>query len=76
MQLTKTIPLFAALAMSTLVQASPETNHAASAVVNQSMPRANEFWWPKQLNLSPLRQNSAESNPMDKDFNLRKLFKA
>lgn len=76
MKVTKTISLFAALTMSMLVQASPETNHAASAVVNPSMPRSNEFWWPKQLNLSPLRQNAAESNPMDKDFNYAEAFQS
>ncbi|MCS5709790.1 catalase/peroxidase HPI [Candidatus Berkiella cookevillensis] len=59
-----------------LAQAGAELNHEASAVVNQSMPRLNEFWWPQQLNLSPLRQNSAESNPMDKDFNYAEAFKS
>ncbi len=29
---------------------------------------SNQDWWPDQLNLKPLRQNSAASDPMDKDF--------
>ena len=28
----------------------------------------NKDWWPNQLNLGILRQNSELSNPMDKDF--------
>ena len=34
----------------------------------------NADWWPNKLNLSILRQNGAESDPMDKDFDYRKEF--
>ncbi|MBT8098910.1 MAG: catalase/peroxidase HPI, partial [Gammaproteobacteria bacterium] len=34
----------------------------------------NQFWWPEQLDLSPLRQHGAESNPMGDDFNYAKAF--
>jgi len=34
-----------------------------------------EFWWPDQLNLSPLRQNAAESNPMTASFDYAVQFK-
>jgi catalase-peroxidase len=34
----------------------------------------NQFWWPERLDLAPLRQHSAESNPMGKDFNYAKEF--
>jgi catalase-peroxidase len=37
-------------------------------------PQADKFWWPEKLDLSPLRQNSAESNPLGKDFNYAKAF--
>ena len=37
-------------------------------------PRPNEFWWPERLDLSPLRQHDAESNPYGKDFNYAKEF--
>ncbi len=37
-------------------------------------PKPNQFWWPEKLDLSPLRQNSAESNPYGKDFNYAKAF--
>ncbi|MCO6146691.1 catalase/peroxidase HPI [Flavobacterium sp. NRK1] len=36
----------------------------------------NHDWWPKQLKVSLLRQNSSLSNPMDKDFNYAEEFKS
>lgn len=35
----------------------------------------NLDWWPNQLKLNVLRQNSPLSNPMDKDFNYAEAFK-
>ena len=32
-------------------------------------------WWPNQLNLQILRQNSSKSNPMGEDFNYAEEFK-
>jgi len=36
----------------------------------------NRDWWPGQLNLSVLRQNSTLSNPMGADFNYEEAFKS
>ena len=36
---------------------------------------SNQFWWPERLDLTPLRQHAAESNPMDKKFNYASEFK-
>ncbi|EAY25748.1 catalase/peroxidase HPI [Microscilla marina] len=36
----------------------------------------NHDWWPNQLKLNILRQNSALSNPMDEDFNYAEEFKS
>jgi catalase-peroxidase len=36
----------------------------------------NADWWPNQLNLKVLRQNSPQSDPMGKDFNYVKEFKS
>ena len=36
----------------------------------------NRDWWPNQLKLSVLREQSALSNPMDKDFDYAKEFKS
>ena len=36
----------------------------------------NTDWWPNQLNLSILRQNGKESNPLDPDFDYEKAFQS
>ncbi len=36
---------------------------------------SNSAWWPNQLNLRILHQNSAKSNPMGEDFNYAEEFK-
>jgi catalase-peroxidase len=36
----------------------------------------NRDWWPTELNLKVLRQNSSLSDPMDKDFNYAEAFKS
>ncbi len=36
----------------------------------------NHDWWPNQLKLNILRQNSSRSNPMDEQFNYAKEFKS
>jgi catalase-peroxidase len=36
----------------------------------------NRDWWPKQLNISVLHQNSALSDPLGKEFNYAKEFKS
>jgi catalase-peroxidase len=44
----------------------------SSAAAQQ--PQTAQFWWPDKLDLSPLRQHSAESNPVGKDFDYAKAF--
>jgi catalase-peroxidase len=46
----------------------------SSAAVQAQQPKPNQFWWPNQLDLSPLRQHSMESNPLGKDFDYAKAF--
>ncbi|MCK9635813.1 catalase/peroxidase HPI [Methylobacter sp. Wu8] len=48
----------------------------ANPVLAESQPTMNSFWWPEQLDLKPLRQNSVESNPLGKAFNYAEQFKA
>ena len=36
---------------------------------------SNQYWWPDQLNLKVLRQNSSLSDPMDKDFKYAEAVK-
>lgn len=38
--------------------------------------RSNRDWWPNQLNLKMLHQNSALSDPMDPDFDYAEEFKS
>ena len=38
-------------------------------------PYSNKDWWPNQLNLEVLHQNSPKSNPMGEDFNYAEEFK-
>ncbi|WP_069948856.1 catalase/peroxidase HPI [Microbulbifer aggregans] len=40
----------------------------------QGAPKSNQFWWPDQLDLAPLRDHGAESNPLGEDFNYAKAF--
>ncbi|WP_321472983.1 catalase/peroxidase HPI [uncultured Paludibaculum sp.] len=37
-------------------------------------PQSNKFWWPEKLDLTPLRQNAPESNPLGANFNYPKAF--
>lgn len=60
--------LLAAFAVAALSLAStPE-------VSAQSDPMRNQFWWPDQLDLTPLRQADAKSNPMGEKFDYAKAF--
>ena len=65
----KKIPLLAALVVALSPFATTSVAHA------QSQPMSNQAWWPEQLNLQPLRQHNATSNPMGKDFNYAEEFK-
>ena len=36
---------------------------------------SNEYWWPNQLSLKPLRRNAPLSDPMDGDFDYAEAVK-
>ena len=40
----------------------------------QGDPMRNQYWWPEQLDLTPLRQNEAKANPMGENFDYAKAF--
>jgi catalase-peroxidase len=46
----------------------------AAGTASAQQPKPNQFWWPEQLDLSPLRQHSADSNPFGREFNYAKAF--
>ena len=64
----QTIPMLAAYfaAMLAMVASSP--------ALAQGEPKSNQFWWPENLILNPLRDHGVESNPMGDDFNYAEAF--
>ena len=47
---------------------------SSSPAFTQDAPRPNQFWWPEQLNLEPLRAHDDRSNPYGDDFNYAEAF--
>ncbi|MBZ0293330.1 MAG: catalase/peroxidase HPI [Anaerolineae bacterium] len=47
--------------------------HDEDAIV---LEMSNQLWWPNQLNLKILHQNSSLSDPMGKEFNYAEAFKS
>jgi catalase-peroxidase len=66
--INRALPLLAATAVAMSAGAISTTGFAAG------MPKTNQFWWPEQIDLSPLRQHSQESSPMGADFDYAKEF--
>jgi catalase-peroxidase len=64
----QTIILLAALA----VGMSPVV--LSSSALAQGEPKSNQYWWPENLNLKPLRDHGVESDPMGGDFNYAEAF--
>ena len=49
---------------------------SVSAVYAEGDPKSNQFWWPKRLDLDPLRSNDPRSNPYnDPEFDYAAEFK-
>lgn len=46
----------------------------SDAVHADGTPRTTQYWWPEHLDLSPLRQHAAESDPLDEGFVYAKAF--
>ena len=64
----KTLPLIVMLSLSTTI-ASP-----VNYVNAQEQKITNEYWWPNQLDLTPLRINAQKSNPMGDAYDYAKEF--
>ncbi len=47
---------------------------SSSMTLADNQLKSPKFWWPDQLNLSPLRQHAAESSPMGEKFNYAEAF--
>ncbi len=50
------------------------TNESGSNSFADGEAKPNQFWWPKLINLDPLRQHAAESNPLGENFDYAKEF--
>jgi len=59
-----TIPTMSAVALAMLVSCQALAKDITT----------NDFWWPQQLDLSPLRQHNAESSPYGEKFDYAKQF--
>lgn len=55
-------------------------SHASSEMKNEQVSemetKSNQFWWPNLVDLSPLRQHAAESNPLGEKFDYSKTFRS
>jgi catalase-peroxidase len=63
------------------INEKPKASFAAVAFVALSLvltsavsAQSNQIWWPDQLDLTPLRQQSTDSNPMGRQFDYAKEF--
>jgi len=66
--LKHTIPFFAAAAVAFSPLASAGMEPA------RGEPKSNQFWWPEQVDLSPLRQHAPQSSPLGDDFDYAEAF--
>lgn len=57
-------------------EAAADEKGAPHTTAKRTTGSANRDWWPNQLNLDVLRQNSSLSDPMGADFNYRKQFQS
>ena len=64
-------PLLTVLAIPAAIALAPI---ALVSPAYSSEAKSNQFWWPEQLDLSPLRQHVPESNPLGEDFDYAKAF--
>jgi catalase-peroxidase len=62
--------LFKTLALAMCFGSLPGSSLAAT----DQAAKSNRFWWPEQLDLSPLRQHDARSNPLGADFDYAHEF--
>jgi catalase-peroxidase len=63
----QTLLLLAAVAIATATAA------LSTAALAMGEPKSNQFWWPEQIDLGPLRDHGAGSDPMG-DFDYAKAF--
>ena len=71
----KTIPTLSAITLAILISSQSGLAFAnPGAQASAQEMTTNSFWWPQQLDLSPLRQDQAASSPYGADFDYAKQF--
>lgn len=77
----RTLPTLSAVALSLTLalagaqaQAASQTQAAGQSAA-QSTVTTNDYWWPAQLSLAPLRQHGVASNPYGAEFDYASQFK-
>jgi len=68
--------LLMTIAAAGLLAVSLSTAAAASPASDKEEVKSNKFWWPEQLDLSPLRAHDVASNPYGAGFNYAKEFES
>ena len=61
----KKTPIISAVAMA--LSLALTQGNALAAADNAAATTTNQYWWPAQLNLAPLREHAAESNHYGSD---------
>jgi catalase-peroxidase len=69
---TRIISMAAAIAA--LVAAPAFANATEAPARGMEAPRSNRFWWPEQVDLTPLRQHQPKSNPYGAAFDYAAEF--
>jgi catalase-peroxidase len=57
-----------------LAESAKPAGAMGSGDVASGAPRSNQFWWPDQLDLSPLRDHDPRSNPLGGEFDYAEAF--
>ncbi|MEH6585706.1 MAG: catalase/peroxidase HPI [Halioglobus sp.] len=71
------LPLGLTSALATAADTSSKPAGAkGSGQLVPEQAKSNQFWWPQQLDLSPLRDHDSRSNPLGDSFNYAKAFNA
>ena len=67
------LSVFAAATLS-VTTSSPSLASETASTPTKEDTSSNKFWWPDQLDLGPLRQQSPDSSPLDKNYDYVKEF--
>ncbi|MEZ4703699.1 MAG: catalase/peroxidase HPI [Bdellovibrionota bacterium] len=67
-------PFLLSLALFASINVLSSSSIAKATDGTKGEARPNSFWWPNQIDLSPLRQHSDESSPLDKKYDYVKEF--